>query len=184
MCVASHARRLGVSFQIVRACCALIFIHPLLLHYQKQITTIPWCKAEIIAAVNREQQRLAATGPTTTGSRVLLKRRSATASVKSTDDESAAWGDTGSGKMDPVGSLLGRRAGVWGGGGQGMVGEAAARRAGSVVYRMIEEGKVRRGMRGVVWLFFVLSIFSIRHSSFRLRPSSRSGDAPSSCLSS
>ena len=172
--------------RVERACCAWIFIRPLPLsvHYQKQLTTIPWCKAEIIAAVDREQQRLAATGATTTGSRVLLKRRSATVSVKSTDDESATWGDTGSGKMDPVGSLLGRRAGVWGGDGQGMVGQAAARRAGSVVYRMIEEGKVRRGMRGVVWLFFVLSIFSIRHSSFRLRPSSRSGDAPSSCPSS
>ena len=46
-------------------------------------------------------------------------------------------------------------------GGQGMVGQASARRAGSAVYRMVEEGKVRRGMHGGVWLFFVLSIFSI-----------------------
>ena len=81
--------------------------------------------------------------------------------MKTTDDAAATWGDTGFGMMYPVGSLSGRRAGAAGGGGQGMVGQAAARRAGDLVYRMIEEGKVRRGMRGGVWLFFVLSIFSI-----------------------
>ena len=143
MCVASYPSRGGVSI------CALIFIRSFSRCTTKSYYYHGADKAEIIAAVDREQQRLAAAGTTTTGSRVLLKRRSATVSVKSTDDASATWGDTGSGKMDPVGSLLGRRAGVWGGDGQGMVGQAAARRAGSVVYRMIKEGKVRRGMRGV-----------------------------------
>ena len=50
MCVASHARRLGVSFfslisllfHIVRACCALIFIRSFSLHYQKQLQRTPW----------------------------------------------------------------------------------------------------------------------------------------------
>ena len=76
MCVASYASRAGVSFHIVRACCALIFIHPLLLHYQKQLPYKEYhgaAKAEIIAAVDREQQRLAAAGGDDDGIKGSLK---------------------------------------------------------------------------------------------------------------
>ena len=44
------------------------------------------------------------------------------------------------------------------GGSQGMVGQAAARRAVGVIYKMINEGKVRN----VVWCISVLSLLALQ----------------------